>query len=132
MAALRFEPADGLVVVPTAVWGPLGYGRRFRFVIDTGTGRTMLSEDGARFLGFAPEMATRTSRVASVLGTELGYLVLAPRVHALGWDRSDFEVACHRFAPEAQIDGLLGADFFAARRLVIDYGISEVELLPSR
>ena len=128
MAFVRFELVDGLALVPVIVWGPRGDGRKFRFVLDTGTARTMLSHDGAGWLGFSPEMATRKSRVTSVVGAELGYLVRAPRVHALGWDRADFEIACHGFAPEARIDGLLGADFFAGLVLTVNYVAGTVDL----
>ncbi|MBI5502912.1 MAG: hypothetical protein HY907_21890 [Deltaproteobacteria bacterium] len=50
------------------------------------------------------------------------------RTHALGFDRDDFEVACHRFAPGAQVDGLLGVDFLAGSRLTIDFVARFVEL----
>jgi predicted aspartyl protease len=131
MTAVRFEALDGLVIVPVVVWGPNGAARRFRFVLDTGTARTMLSERTAVLLGFSPADATRRSRVASVLGAELGYMARAPRIHALGWERDNLEVACHRFAPGAQVAGLLGADFFAGLRLLIDYGAGVVELSES-
>jgi predicted aspartyl protease len=131
MAAVRFEVIDGLVIVPVVVWGPSGTARRFRFVLDTGAARTMLSERTASSLGFSSTEATRRSRVTSVLGSEVGYMARAPRVHALGWDRDDFEVACHGFAPDAQLAGLLGGDFFVGLRLVIDYGAGTVELSES-
>ena len=97
-------------------------------MLDTGTARTILSERTASLLGFSASGATRRSRVSSVLGAEVGYMVRAPRVHALDWERNDFEVACHSFAPGTQVAGLLGGDFFAGMRLVIDYGAETVEL----
>ena len=131
MPVVPFDSSEGLVVVPDAIWGPSGVARRFRFVLDTGTARTMLSERTAYRLGFSPSGATRRSRVSSVLGAELGYVVRAPRVRALGWDRDDFEVACHSFAPDAQVAGLLGGDFFAGLVLTINYAAGTVELTES-
>jgi predicted aspartyl protease len=131
MTAARFEVVDGLVVVPVVVWGPRGEAFRLRFVLDTGTSRTMLSEQAATLLGFSPSDATRRSRVSSVLGTEGGYMARASRIRALGWERDDVEVACHSFAPDAHVAGLLGADFFAGLRLVIDYGAGTVDLSES-
>ena len=128
MPVVRFELVDGLVVVPVVVLGPTGLARRFRFVLDTGTAKTMFSERTAYRLGFSPSDATRRSRVTSVLGAEVGYVVRARRVHALGWERDDFEVACHSFAPGSQVAGLLGGDFFVGMRLIIDYGAATVDL----
>ena len=45
MAVVPFELVDGLALVPAIVWGPRGDGRKFRFVLDTGTARTMLSHE---------------------------------------------------------------------------------------
>jgi predicted aspartyl protease len=131
MPEARFEVVDGLIIVPVVVWGPKGAARRFRFVLDTGTARTILSERTASMLGFTPSDATRPSRVASILGAELGYVVVVPRIHSLGWERDDFEVACHGFDPDAQVAGLLGGDFFARMRLVIDYGTGMIEVSKS-
>jgi hypothetical protein len=73
-------------------------------------------------------MALRPSRVASVLGAELGYVVRTSRLATLGWERINFHVACHRFATGTGIDGLLGLDFLAGMRLVLDLATGSVEL----
>ena len=127
MGTVSFVIHEGLVYVPVVVAGPRGRAA-LRFVLDTGTARTMLAERAAVLLGFTPETAVRKTRVASVLGAETGYLAGTRRVHALGWDRDDFEVACHRFAPGAQVDGLLGLDFLAGLRLTIDFAAGLVDL----
>jgi hypothetical protein len=88
----------------------------------------MLAEPMAQVLGLTPDRAVRRSRVTSVLGPEIGYLVRAPRIRALGWERTDLVVACHQFAEGCNMDGLLGADFFAGMRLVIDYASGIVTL----
>ena len=41
------------------------------------------------------------------------------------------EIACHGFAPDGQVAGLLGGDFFVGLRLVIDYDAGTVELSES-
>lgn len=127
MTGVPFSLRQGLVYVPVVVFGPRGRAA-LRFVLDTGTARTMVAESAALLLGFTPEASLRQTRVASVLGAETGCLVRTRRVHALGWDRNEFEVACHRFAPVAQVDGLLGLDFFAGLKLTIDFVAGRVEL----
>ncbi|MBI5499688.1 MAG: hypothetical protein HY907_05565 [Deltaproteobacteria bacterium] len=47
----------------------------------------------------------------------------------MGIERTDFEVACHDFAPESHVDGLLGADFLEHDTLVIQYAAGIAELL---
>ena len=128
---MRFTFHEGLLYVPVLVFGPRGRAA-LRFVLDTGTARTMIAEGAARLLGFTPEGAIRKTRVASVLGAETGFLVRARRLHSLGWDRDAFEIACHRFAPEAQVDGLLGVDFFADLKLTVNFAAGTIELVPGR
>jgi hypothetical protein len=101
------------------------------FVIDPGTARTMVDVKVASTLGFSPHLATGRSRVSSAVGAEEGYVVLSPRIRALGWDRESFEIACHGLGEAAEVDGLLGVDFFAGMRLTIDYGAGTVELSES-
>lgn len=124
---VRFRTTDGLVRVPVLVVTPQSTAR-LRFIVDPGTARTILAEEQAVHLGLTRDVSTRRSRVASVLGAEEGYIVRLAGLHALGWERPDFEVACHRFAAGAEVEGLLGADFFAGLVLTIDYAANTVDL----
>jgi len=125
--SVRFRTTDGLVRVPVIV-GTARATARLRFIVDPGTARTILAEEQAVHLGLTRDVSTRRSRVASVLGAEEGYIVRLAGIHALGWERPDFEVACHRFAAGAEVEGLLGADFFAGLVLTIDYASNTVDL----
>ena len=100
----------------------------FWFVVDTGTPRTLIDVEAARNLGFAPDGAVRRSRILTAIGAEEGYVVVAPRIRGLGWERGGFEIACHQLAATAQVDGLLGADFFADLVLTVNYAAGTVEL----
>jgi predicted aspartyl protease len=123
----RFRSTDGLVRVPVVVLAPRARAR-LRFVVDPGTARTIVAERRAVHLGLTRAVATRRSRVSSVLGAEEGWVVRVDSLEALGWCRQDFDVACHRFAEGADVDGLLGADFFAELVLTINYAASTVDL----
>jgi hypothetical protein len=129
--SVRFRTTDGLVRVPVIVVVPEGTAR-LRFIVDPGTARTILAEEQAVHLGLTRAASTQRSRIASVLGAEEGYIVRLAGLHAVGWERPDFEVACHRFAPGAEVEGLLGADFFAGLVLTIDYASSTVSLTEPR
>jgi predicted aspartyl protease len=128
MGSVSFTSCDGLVRVPVLVWG---YGRAvssLSFVVDTGAPRTLLDVEAAKNLGLAPERAVGRSRVLTAVGAEEGYVIIAPRIRGLGWERGGFEIACHQLAANAQVDGLLGADFFAGLVLTVNYAVGTVEL----
>ena len=115
-----------MILVPVLLRGPRESCDSFRFVLDTGTTTTMVATDIAERLGFS---AIRRSRVYSALGQEEGYTVRVAALLAFGLERRAFEVACHDFAPAAHVDGLLGADFFEDRALLINYAEGTAELL---
>ncbi len=128
MTSVSFESHDGLIRVPVLVWGVGRAMSSLSFVVDTGTPNTLLDVEAARNLGFAPERAVGRSRVLTAVGAEEGYVVVAPRIRGLGWERGSFRLACHQLAATAQIDGLLGADFFAGLVLTINYAAGTVDL----
>ena len=111
MPAFRFPPSEGLIYVPVVVRGPDGKEVRLPFVLDTGTERTIVDVGVAEKLGFLPQHVVQASRVSSPLGAEEGCVVRTPCLHALGWERDDFKIACHRLSANATVAGLLGADF---------------------
>ncbi len=114
--------------MPVVIRGPGGMEVRLPFVLDTGTERTIVEVRVAEKLGFLPQHVVQRSRVSSPLGVEEGHIVRTPRLHALGWERDDFEIACHQLAANATVAGLLGADFFAGLVLTINYAVGTVEL----
>ena len=128
MPAFRFPPSQGLIYVPVVVRGPGGMEVHLPFVLDTGTERTIVDVGVAEKLGFQPQHVVQPSRVSSPLGVEEGYVVRTPRLHALGWERDDFPIACHRLSANATVAGLLGADFLAGLVLTVNYAVGTVEL----
>jgi hypothetical protein len=128
MRAFAYRLRDGLIFVPVRIGEQAAPAEAFDFVLDTGTARTILNLKHVRKLGIDLATAHHLSRVRSVVGEEPGVFVRVPLFEALGWFRGDFELACHAFPEEEDIDGLLGADFFAGLRLTIDYGAGTVEL----
>ncbi|MBI5499625.1 MAG: clan AA aspartic protease [Deltaproteobacteria bacterium] len=130
MASVPFRSDDGLIRVPVQIWGVGLASSPLSFVVDTGTPRTLVDVEVARRLGFLPERATRQSRVVTAVGAERGYVVTTPRIRALGWDRDEFEIACHLLGATARVDGLLGGDFFEGMVLTINYAAGAVDLSP--
>lgn len=128
MGSVSFTSHDGLIRVPVLVWGAGRAMSSLSFVVDTGTPNTLLDVEAARNLGFTPERAVGRSRVLTSVGEEEGYVVIAPRIRGLGWERGGFRLACHQLAATAQVDGLLGADFFAGLVLTVNYVAGTVDL----
>jgi predicted aspartyl protease len=128
MSSTPFRSDDGLIRVPVQVWGVGTLPSTLSFVVDTGTPRTLIEVHAARRLGFLPERSVRPSRVLTAVGEEHGYVVVAPRIRGLGWERGGFQLACHQLAATARVDGLLGSDFFAGLVLTVNYAAGTVEL----
>ncbi len=128
MGSVSFASRDGLVRVPVLVWGCARAVSSLSFVVDTGTPHTLLDMEAARNLGFVPERAVGRSRVLTAVGSEEGYTVVAPLIRSLGWERDGFRISCHELAATTQVDGLLGADFFAGLVLTVDYAAGTVSL----
>ena len=128
MGSVSFTSDDGLVRVPVLVWGDGREMSSLSFVVDTGAPRTLLDVEAAQSLGLAPERSVRRSRVLTAVGAEEGYVVVVRRIRGLGWERGGFEIACHQLATNAQVDGLLGADFFAGLVLSVNYAAGTVSL----
>jgi hypothetical protein len=128
MGPFAYRLRDGLIYLPVHVGREAAPAEAFDFVLDTAAARTILNVKHARKLGLALDSGHHLSRIRSVIGEELGVFVRVPLFEALGWVREDFELACHAFRAEEDINGLLGADFFAGLRLTIDYGAGTVEL----
>ena len=118
-AAVRFlDDGNGAIVVP--VW--IGGEGPFRFLLDTGSNLSALSERLADRLALAP--VARTA-LATVGGVAMRPVVQLETVSVGGVRRSgllaslatDAELAI--VAPE--LDGMLGQDFLAAYNFTVDY-----------
>jgi predicted aspartyl protease len=115
----------GRVVAPITVNGQ----GPFRFIVDTGANRSVLSQSLAERLGV---VATSTGEVHSVYGVTAAPLA---DVNSLQYGQLELgggEMPLLQGAVLAGEHGLLGVDGMSGRRLRIDFERNCIEIIPSR
>jgi predicted aspartyl protease len=117
--SLRFDPTEGLIVVPTRLFGPTG-DAVVRLALDTGATRTVVNWDVVVLLGYDPAIASERVQMTTGSGVEFVPRIVLERMEALGQERQDFPILCHTLPPSATVDGVLGLDFFRGQRLIVD------------
>ncbi len=117
---MRFDPASGLIIVPTQVHGPWGW-RSLRLALDTGATGTTVRTATLYVLGLDPGTSPDRVEMTTASGVEYVPVVRAPRIVALGRERSDFLVVAHTLPPSSSVDGVLGLDFFRGLEVRIDF-----------
>ena len=79
-------------------------------------------------IGYNPSLSEARMRVTTGSAVEFMPTITVQKIRALDRMCVDFPMLCHNLPPSAQVDGLLGLDFFRDRRLVIDFLTGEVVL----
>ncbi len=115
-----FEPNEGLIVIPARLSGPKGE-MVVRLALDTGATGSLVNAALIELLGY--DAAATPSRVRITTGSSVETVprLEIEKIEALGNERHRFPVVCHTLPPSADVDGLLGLDFFRGQRLVIDF-----------
>jgi predicted aspartyl protease len=126
--SLRFRANQGLFVIPVEMFGPAGPAI-LRCALDTGATSTLVNTAMVVALGYDPASSTDEIEITTGSGVEIAPRVIIDRVSALGSVREGFPILSHTLPPNAGIDGLLGLDFLRGRKLVIDFGEGEIDLV---
>jgi predicted aspartyl protease len=121
----RFDPQERLIVVPVRLSGPVG-DTIVRLALDTGATSTLVNTEVVVLLGYDPATAPDRIQVTTGSGVEFCARLSIERIEAVGRTLEGFPVLCHTLPSSAQIDGLLGLDFFRGCYLGIDLRIGEV------
>jgi hypothetical protein len=122
-----FDPTIGAVVLGQIV-GPLD-SVDVKLLIDTGANITAITPVALSAAGFdltRPLGPMNVTTASSSAGT--GGIFRAARLSALGFDRIDFPVLCYPLPTEAEVDGLLGLDFFVGRILTFNFINNTVDI----
>ena len=99
----------------------------YRFIVDTGSERTVVSRELARRLGLAPGAPVRMHSMTEVSRVETA------RVPALHIGRRIVGVDAPTLAQQTLgADGLLGVDTLASQRVELDFLTNEMTVAPSR
>jgi predicted aspartyl protease len=115
-----FNAAQGLIIVRTQLYGPLG-DRSVRLGLDTGATSTVINTVVLVIVGFDPAVAPDRVQMTTGSGVEFVPRLPVDRVEALGQTRHSFPVIAHTLPTSAAVDGLLGLDFFRDLELTIDF-----------
>src|SRR5688572_16629252 len=123
---IGYESHDGLIVVTAKLHGPAGIGA-LRLAIDTGATRTIISTKLLAAAGY--DLAAVQDRTEMITGSGVEYVsrILIDRLSALGVTSAGMFVISYELPPGTKVDGLLGVDFFADRRLIIDFRSNSIE-----
>ena len=121
----RFDPREGLIVVPARLFGPAG-DAVVRLALDTGATDTLINAEVLMLLGYDPATAPDRLQVTTGSSIEFCARLAVDRLEALGRTLTGFPVPCHTLPPSARLDGLLGLDFFRGCYLGIDLRNGEI------
>ena len=106
-----FDAAQRLIIIKAHLWGPEG-DALLRLALDTGASYSLVREDLLRVLGYDRSSANPHIQIATASGIESLAQIRVDKVEALGEERREFRVLCHTLPSSANLDGLLGLDFF--------------------
>ncbi|MGH7801966.1 MAG: retropepsin-like aspartic protease [Thermodesulfobacteriota bacterium] len=118
--SLPFDPKEGLIVVPTRLWGSTG-DAVVRLALDTGATVSLVNWNLVVLLGYDPAIIPERIQITTGSGVEFVPRIIVEKIEALGQERQNFPVLCHTLPPSSTVDGVLGLDFFRGQRLVVDF-----------
>jgi predicted aspartyl protease len=125
--SVRFNPDEGLIIVPAELWGPTG-SAVLRLALDTGATSTVINVAILVAIGCDPALVPDRVQVTTGSGVEFAPRIVLHEIAALGDRRTDFPVLAHTLPPSAGVDGLLGLDFLRGQRLTIDLRRGQVKM----
>src|SRR5262245_16627496 len=116
-----FDPNREAVLVRGEVSGPLGHPAEVVLVLDTGATTSLIRSDLLTRLGYDPAASTDRVQVLTGGGVRILPRLVVNRLTVLGQDRIDFPDLSDALPPGADIDGILGLDFFRGQILTLDF-----------
>jgi len=96
--------------------------------LDTGATDTVINASTFLAIGHDAALALERVQVTTGSGVELVPRFVLPRIDALGQHRTDFPVLSLTLPPGADVDGVLGLDFFRGQTLTIDFRTGQIQL----
>lgn len=117
---LDFTPGEGLIIVPTRLFGPKG-DIIVQLALDTGATGSLINWEVAILLGYDPAIIQDRIQMTTGSGVEFAPRMDITKIEALGRVIENFPIICHTLPQSANVDGLLGLDFFQGMVLRIDF-----------
>lgn len=117
--SFKFNSKEGLIVVPTRLYGPSG-DTIVQLALDTGATGSLINWDVAVLIGYDPAIVKNRIQLTTGSGVEFAPRIEVSKVEALNRVQKKFAVICHTLPSSTNVDGLLGLDFFRGALLNID------------
>lgn len=117
--SLTFNPKEGLIIIPTRLWGPNG-DTVVRLALDTGATATVVNWDIIVLLGYDPAIISDRVQMTTGSGLEFVPRIIIRKLEGLGKKRKNFPALRHTLPPSTTVDGVLGLDFFRGNKLILD------------
>lgn len=95
-------------------------------VLDTGGALTIVDTSIVDCLGYSSRDAFRISNLDGAAGRSKGYLIKIPTFRCLGFEMTEFEIACHDMNSKLGVAGVLGMNFLKNFRMDINYNTGEI------
>jgi hypothetical protein len=122
-----FNPSQGLIIVDAVVEGPSGT-VTLHLALDTGASKTLISPALLLAVGLDPALAPQRVQITTGSGVEFVPILPVARLESLGQVKFAMPVLAHTLPPSANVDGLLGVDFFRGFKLDIDFRQGQITL----
>ena len=127
MTSFNFDSEDGLIIIPTRLWGPKG-DTIVRLALDTGATGSMINWDLIVLIGYDPAAVSDRVQMTTGSGVEFAPLVTIEKIEALGIERCNFPILCHTLPPSSTVDGVIGLDLLRGQRLLLDFRAGAVTI----
>ncbi len=116
----EFNSEEGLIIIPTRLSGPDG-DTIVHLALDTGATGSLINWDVLMLIGLDPAIVQERIQITTGSGIEFAPRIKIPLIEALGKKCVEFPILSHTLPQSANVDGLLGLDFFRGTNLNIDF-----------
>lgn len=124
---ISFNPDEGLIVIPVQLFGPKG-DLIVHFALDTGATKSLINWDIVALLGYDPAIAEERTKIVTASGIEFAPTINIAKIFSCNLILENFSLICHTLPLNANIDGLLGIDFFRNTVIQIDFIKGEISV----
>lgn len=128
---VSFNPEEGLIIIPTRLYGPQG-DIITRLALDTGATRTTINTKILAILGYNAQFQLKHTKLLTGSGTEFVAKLNLNKIQAFSDNKKNFTVLCHTLPSTTTVDGVLGLDFLRKSRLLIDFKKGKVKYFQSK
>jgi len=118
------------IIVSATIKG-ISDSKDFKFIIDTGSSKTVIDEDVAIRLGFDINRLKTGDRLMTAGGGKNSKIMQLPKFSLFGKDMVNFEINVIRFPSQITYfaDGLLGMDFLLKLKTIkFDFDAKTIEI----